>query len=38
MENRFEKIVKDISSFAQFVSEVENEIPKQYSRYYDCWW
>lgn len=38
MENRFEKIVKDIFSFAQFVSEVENEIPNQSSRYYDCWW
>ena len=38
MENRFEKIVKDIFSFAQFVSEVENEIPNQSSRYYDYWW
>jgi putative uncharacterized protein ntpA1 len=27
MENRFEKIVKDIFSFSQFVSEAENEIP-----------
>lgn len=38
MENRFEKIVKDIFSFTQFVSEAENEIPNQSSRYYDCWW
>ena len=38
MENRFKKIVKDIFSFAQFVSEAENEIPNQSSRYYDCWW
>ena len=38
MENRFEKIVKDIFSFAQFVSEAENEIPNQSSRYYDYWW
>lgn len=36
MENRFEKIVKDIFSFAQFVSETENKIPNQSSRYYDC--
>lgn len=27
MENRFEKIVKDIFSFTQFVSKAENEIP-----------
>lgn len=38
MENRFEKIVKDIFSFSQFVSETENKIPNQSSRYYDCWW
>lgn len=38
MENRFEKIVKDIFSFTQFVSEAENKIPNQSSRYYDCWW
>ena len=38
MENRFEKIVKDIFSFTEFVSEAENEIPNQSSRYYDCWW
>lgn len=38
MENRFEKIVKDIFSFTQFVSEAENEIPNPSSRYDDCWW
>ena len=38
MENRFKKIVKDIFSFTQFVSEAENELPNQSSRYYDCWW
>lgn len=36
MENRFKEIVKDIFSFTQFVSEVENETPNQSSRYYDC--